>query len=103
MKKISFAKQLLSDFGIRLDSPVELKGDNQAALLIAKKGVISRTKHIDLRRFYIKDAIDRNEITLSYVSTQENIADICTKPVKRNVQEHLCSLLFCLWEGITAG
>ena len=93
-KKIQFARQLLQDFDISFDIPVVIKGDNQASQLIAKKGVISRTKHLDLRRYYIKDSIDDGNISLEFVRTDENLADICTKVVKRNVLERLCDMLF---------
>ena len=93
-KKIQFARQLLQDFDISFDIPMVIKGDNQASQLIAKKGVISRTKHLDLRRYYIKDSIDDGNILLEFVRTDENLADICTKVVKRNVLERLCDMLF---------
>ena len=64
-----------------------------------EKGVISRTKHLDLRKFYIKEDIDEGRSKLEYVSTEENLADVCTKPVKRNILERLCEMLYCLWRG----
>ena len=95
-KRVEYAKQLLLAFDIDYSEPVDIKGDNQASLLIAARGVITRTKHIDLRRFYIKDAVEEGRIKLSYVATDINLADICTKPVKKIVLERLCSMLFYL-------
>jgi hypothetical protein len=56
--------------------------DNQAALQIAKGDqALNRTKHIDIRVSYVRDAITSKFMNLFYVNTQENLADPFTKPL----------------------
>ena len=42
VKRAKYVKQLVEDLGMEVDLPMTIFGDNQAALLIAKRGVISR-------------------------------------------------------------
>ena len=42
-----------------------------------------RSKHIDIRFHYIRDEIKNGTVTLFYVQSNDNIADIFTKPAIR--------------------
>ena len=54
--------------------------DNTACILMAEgEGLNKRTKHIDVRYHVSKEAIKNKEITLSYVGTNEQLADALTK------------------------
>ena len=94
VKRLRYVEQLTSSFGLKVAKPMTVFGDNKASLLIAEKGVISRTKHLDIRRFYIKDLIDDGLIRLEYVSTTENLADLMTKPLGRQPLENLMDRLY---------
>ena len=94
VKRAKYVKQLVEDLGMTVELPMTIFGDNQAALLIAKRGVISRTKHIDIRKYYIKEEVDQGLIELKYTSTTDNLADILTKPLGRQVLERHTSTLF---------
>jgi hypothetical protein len=50
---------------------------------MAKKGsgTFKRAKHIKVRWFWIKDLVDLKLIVIEYISTDEMIADVLTKPV----------------------
>ena len=41
-----------------------------------------RTRHINVRYFFIKERIDSGEIRVSYLPTEEMIADLLTKPIQ---------------------
>ena len=41
----------------------------------------SRTKHIDIRYYFIKEHILNGDIVLDYVYTDDQLADIFTKPL----------------------
>ena len=59
--------------------------DNKAAILLQKSGVLSRGKrsrHVDVRFFFIKDRVKRGEIDIGYCSTDNMIADFLTKPLQ---------------------
>ena len=41
-----------------------------------------RTKHVNIRYFWIKDRIDSGEIKVIYQPTNDMVADILTKPLQ---------------------
>jgi hypothetical protein len=59
---------------------VHIRGDNQGSLALAENPKIhQRTKHIAIKYLYIREQVAAKEISLSYVSTHDQIADGCTK------------------------
>ena len=40
-----------------------------------------KSKHIEIRYFYIQDMIQKGAIKLKYVSTNEQVVDVLTKPL----------------------
>ena len=40
-----------------------------------------RSKHIEIRYFYIRDMMQKGAIKLQYVSTDEQVVDVLTKPL----------------------
>ena len=53
----------------------------------------SRTKHIDIRYHFLKDQVAQNEVKLEFIPTADQVADIFTKPLARDVFERLRILL----------
>ena len=41
----------------------------------------SRTKHIEIRHHFLTDHAQKGDITLEFVSTKDQLADIFTKPL----------------------
>ena len=59
---------------------IPLKGDNQGSIALAHNPVFHpRTKHIDIQHHYIRDEVASRRIELSYVPTDQMIADGLTK------------------------
>ena len=59
--------------------------DNKSAILLEKNGTASSskcTKHINIRYFFIKDRVEKNEVKIIYCPTDEMIADFFTKPLQ---------------------
>ncbi|KAF2345349.1 Integrase catalytic core [Trinorchestia longiramus] len=78
-----FLKQLLCDMD-GYDEPVEIFVDNRGAIDLAKNPVHhQRSKHIDIRYHFIRAIIQDNKAVLSFVPSEENMADMFTKPVSR--------------------
>jgi hypothetical protein len=85
IQEANFLQQLLKDMQISNKMSVNLYVDNQGALELAKNPVHhQRSKHIDIRYHYIRSQIQSNIIILHYVPTNDNIADMFTKPVNKN-------------------
>jgi hypothetical protein len=47
-----------------------------------------KSKHIEIRYHYICDMVQRGSIKLQYVSTDEQVVDVLTKPLSRVKFEH---------------
>ncbi|GJX85816.1 hypothetical protein Tco_0336590 [Tanacetum coccineum] len=82
-------KQALVDYGIRLDD-IPIMCDNKGAIDLSKTPVQhSRTKHIEIRHHFLRDNVQKGNITIKKVSSEDNIADILTKPLKRESFNYL--------------
>ena len=42
-----------------------------------------KSKHIEIKYHYIRDMVQRGVVKLQYVATEEQIADVLTKPLVR--------------------
>ena len=58
--------------------------DNQSCIKMSENPVDhDRSKHIDTRYHYIRDMVQKGAVKLQYLSTDEKITDILTKPLTR--------------------
>ena len=79
--QILWIKQQLSDFGVSLNN-IPIFCDNTSAINITKNPVQhSRTKHIEIRHHFIRDHVLKNDISIEFVDSLNQIADIFTKPL----------------------
>jgi hypothetical protein len=59
--------------------------DNQSAIRLAKNPEFhQRTKHIQIKYHFIREQLKNGIIDLQYVSTEDQLADILTKPLETN-------------------
>ena len=59
--------------------------DNQSAIRMERNGRNSCTgnsRHVDIRYFFVKDRIDKDEISVEYCPTDIMLADFLTKPLQ---------------------
>jgi hypothetical protein len=67
-------------------------GDNQAANhLVNGKGSPSRTRHVALKFHFIKELIDQEQISVTFVPSEENCANMFTKPLSAPMLRTFCS------------
>jgi hypothetical protein len=82
--QLLYLKQSLVDYNIKLGS-VPLLCDNESAVKIAKTPVLhSRTKHIDIRHHFLREKEANVDIALQNVKSEEQLADIFTKPLNEH-------------------
>ncbi|GJS22564.1 retrovirus-related pol polyprotein from transposon TNT 1-94 [Tanacetum coccineum] len=82
-------KQALIDYDIRLDD-VPIMCDNKGAIDLSKNPVQhSRTKHVEIRHHFLRDNVQKGHISIEKVSSVDNIANILTKPYKRESFNYL--------------
>ena len=59
--------------------------DNESTILFENNGKNSsskRTKHMNVRHFFVKDVVERNELKIEFIGTDEMWADFYTKPLQ---------------------
>jgi hypothetical protein len=82
-------KKLLSDYGFTQDTMV-IHYDNTSAINISKNPVQhSLAKHIDIRHHFIRDFVESREVALVFILTENQLADILTKPIDGSSFESL--------------
>ncbi|GJT87330.1 hypothetical protein Tco_1069047 [Tanacetum coccineum] len=82
-------KQALIDYDVRLDD-VPIMCNNKGAIDLSKNPVQhSRTKHIKIRHHFLLDNVQKGHILIEKVTSVDNIADILTKPLKRESFNYL--------------
>lgn len=71
----------LTDYGFNMTS-VPLYCDNTSAIAISNNPVMHlKTKQIEVRYHFIRDHILKKHISLEHVATDDQLADILTKPL----------------------
>jgi hypothetical protein len=79
--QLLWMRQILRDFGYNL-SKVPLLCDNESAIRLADNPVEhSRTKHINIRHHFLRDHQQKGDIDVYHISTENQLADIFTKPL----------------------
>jgi hypothetical protein len=80
-REVIWLRGLLKEIGMEQNVPTELFVDNQTAISIVNSPTkqSDRTKHIDVRHHFVRDAVADNIIKPSWVRTEEQEADIFTK------------------------
>ena len=82
--QILWIVQQLRDLRVDLKA-IPIKCDNTSAIYITKNLVQhSRTKHIEVRYHFIRDHVERGNITLFFIPTKNQLADIFTKLLSPN-------------------
>ncbi|WVZ48731.1 LOW QUALITY PROTEIN: hypothetical protein U9M48_000150 [Paspalum notatum var. saurae] len=80
--QLLWMKATLSDFGLRFGK-IPLLVDSTSAISVAKNPVLhSRTKHIDVRFHFLRDHYEKGDIDLVHVASENQLADIFTKPLE---------------------
>jgi hypothetical protein len=80
IKELLWLRNFLTELKVEFTDPIDLFIDNQAAIALSRDPVNhSASKHIELRYWFILEAISNGFIRPVYVPTGENIADLFTK------------------------
>jgi hypothetical protein len=94
-QEVVYLRTLLHGLKHEQEGPTVLHQDNQGAIAIGKDFVSNRrTKHIDIRYHYIRERVEKGDIELKYLSTEEMIADCLTKPVGKQILDRAMIQLF---------
>ena len=95
MKSAIYAKLFLAKQGYVIDKAT-VNQDNESTIKLLKNGRTScskRSRHIDIRYFFMKDRIDKGEFDVTYCPTELMIADFFTKPIQGNLYRKLSAVV----------
>ncbi|KAG7302945.1 hypothetical protein JYU34_012939 [Plutella xylostella] len=93
--ELIYLKGISANFNMDIDA--YLLVDNQSAIRMIECNENSkRTKHIDIKFHFVKDAVCNKNIVVSYVSTEQNVADIFTKPLNTVKHNYFVMRLFII-------
>ncbi len=70
------------------------EGNRLASLISRNESSTKRTKHIDMIRHHMKELNNLRETCIIDISTDDQFADISTKPLSREKHEHSMSYTF---------
>ena len=88
-QEILWLRNLFAELGYPVQGASTLHVDNQSALAVTKQPEHhGRMKHLDLRFYWLRDAVNARLIAPQYIPTKSMPADIMTKSLSRqSVQE----------------
>ena len=76
----SFIKELFNSINKLFDNTSTINTDSLSAIELAKNPTYhARTKHVDIRYYFIREKVNNNIINLNYQSTSILLADNFTK------------------------
>jgi len=84
MTQVLWSKLFLEEQGFQIH-PVNVLQDSTSATLLEENGKMSsskRTKHIQVRYYFITDQIAKKNITINHCPTKMMVADYFTKPLQ---------------------
>ena len=92
--ELQWLKHLLTDLQIELSQVPTLYCDNISALALASNPVHhSKLKHVEVDVHFTRDKVKDGSITLQFISTREQLADLFTKGLCSPQHSFLCSSL----------
>ena len=82
-REIAWLRNLLKEIGFEQLGPTPLMCDNRSAVLMVQNPVFhDRTKHIDVKYHYVRQQYKLKNIEMLPVRSQDELADMLTKPLK---------------------
>lgn len=103
-KEVVWIRRLIAGLGFLQPYPTSLFCDNQSAIKLIKNPEFhQRSKHIDIKYHYVREKFRDETITVVYVSTKDQLADIFTKPLNSTsftTLRNYLNTMFILREGV---
>ncbi|GAV58961.1 LOW QUALITY PROTEIN: Pkinase domain-containing protein/LRR_1 domain-containing protein/RVT_2 domain-containing protein/LRR_8 domain-containing protein, partial [Cephalotus follicularis] len=97
-RELQWIHMLLTEIGFSVTRQSTLHYDNQSAMHIASNSVFhERTKHIEVDCYFVCEKVNCGEHRLVYTRSEEQLADIFTKPLRSGrmsyIYHHLSGLI----------
>ncbi|EMG45193.1 Polyprotein, partial [Candida maltosa Xu316] len=93
IKETMWLLQLFENFDVIVRLPITIYEDNTSCQKLAQNPVFhDRSKHIDLKYKFTKQHIEEGRIKIESIKSENNVADIMTKPLPKHLFKTLRSL-----------
>ena len=100
-KKLVWITQLLDEIGIQYKRPIEMFGDNVQANRLASENIITPgNQYIAVQYHFNKEKVEEGLMTVQWLDTNLNLADIFTKPLAKAKCDQLMPDLLGYGKGI---
>jgi hypothetical protein len=85
LKQLIWMQRFLWELGREAKNITVIYEDNQGAIALGHNPQFhARTKHIDIQYHFIREYIEKGQLTLEYCATEEMLADALTKGLTRD-------------------
>jgi hypothetical protein len=102
-KEAVWWRSFLTGLGHDITAPTILHSDNQGSIALAHNPEHhARTKHINIQHHFIRELVADKTIDLTFIGTEDMIADILTKALERKAFER-CARQLGLSESSSRG
>ena len=95
MPTVMWTRYFMEAQGYQVDDAI-IYQDNMSSMLLERNGMASssrRTRHINIRYFFVTDRIKAKEIRVEYCPSKELVADFFTKPLQGQLFYQLRSFI----------
>lgn len=95
MGKVMWTKLFTEAQSLKIEDNVVYR-DNQSTMKLEQNGKASsgkRTRHFNIKYFYITDLIERSQLRIKYCPTDQMIADYMTKPLTGPKFHQFCNII----------
>jgi hypothetical protein len=86
-----FVQRTLAEVGITV--PITIYSDSSAGRAIAQRQGVGRVKHLAVKALYVQDLVQAKAINIMRVKSEENPADLMTKPVSASTLARLLGVV----------
>ena len=84
-REVLFLQHLLRSIGVATSTPT-IFSDNTGCIQVSKDPAQHwKLKHIDTKYHFIRDNVQEGNVQVKYIDTKQNLSDILTKPVGKQV------------------
>ena len=87
-------RRMLDELLIKQNQPTKIYCDNTSTIKLSKNTVLhGRSKHIDVKYYFLRDLYNDGTIDLMHCKSEDQIADIFTKALNRDIFVKLRTML----------
>lgn len=77
-------RRLMGSLGYMQQGPTIIMEDNMGCIGMSENPIMHRrSKHIDIRFHFLREAVERGEVVLTFIPTVEQVADLLTKALPK--------------------